>query len=151
MGDTGDIRIKWDPATGTGDFAMAGAGLELGHDLESAVLISLFTDQLADPSDLMPDAQRADPRGWWADTYEAPDQIGSKLWQVFFRQTTPDTLNWVRDQVAKALQWMIDDGVASAIDVQAQFQGKGGIAFQARITEPTGRINAFSYAWQQEA
>jgi phage gp46-like protein len=146
----GDIRIVWDPATGTGDFAMAGSALELGHELESAVLISLFTDQAADPEDLMPEAQRNDPRGWWADTYEAPDKIGSKLWQAFWRQTTPDTLSWARDQASKALQWMIDDGLARAIEVRAQFQGKGGLALQIQITEPNGKVNPFSFAWQQE-
>ena len=48
----GDIRIVWDPATGTGDFNMFGAGLELGHDLQTASLISMFTDAQADPGDM---------------------------------------------------------------------------------------------------
>ena len=45
----GDIHIVWDPATGTGDINMLGAGLELGHDLETAALISMHTDAQADP------------------------------------------------------------------------------------------------------
>jgi phage gp46-like protein len=145
----GDIRIVWDPATGTGDFAMLGAALALGNDLETAVLISLFTDQVSDPDDIMPEAQKADPRGWFADSYE-DDQIGSKLWQALWRQTVPDTLNWARDTASKALQWMIDDGVASAIDVTPQFYGKGGLALTIVITEPNGKRTPFSYAWAQE-
>jgi phage gp46-like protein len=145
----GDIRIVFDQATFTGDFAMSGNGLELGNELETAVLISLFTDQVADPGDVLPPGQASDPRGWWADTYEG-DQIGSRLWQVFWRQTTQDTLNWVRDTATKSLQWMIDDGVATSVTVEPQFIAKGAVGMVVTITEPGGNLTPFTYAWQQE-
>ena len=121
----------------------------LGSELESAVLISLFTDALADPEDQLPPGQANDRRGWWADSYET-DPIGSKLWQVFWRQTTQDTLNWARDTVQKALQWMLDDNVASDLAIDLQFLGKGRMGMGIVITEPSGQRTAFSYAWQQE-
>ena len=99
----GDIRIVWDPTTGTGDLNMLGAGLELGHDLETASLISMFTDAQVDPGDIVFDT---DPHGWWGDTYAAledptlavipDDRIGSKIYQAFARPRTQDTLNWLR-------------------------------------------------------
>jgi phage gp46-like protein len=144
-----DIRIVFDPASCTGDFAMLGSGLELGNELQSAVLISLFTDRVADSDDVLPPGQATDPRGWWADTYEG-DQIGSKMWQVFWRQTTQDTLNWVTDTANKALQWMIDDGVAAAVTVTPQFLGKGRIGMTVVITEPNGKRSPFTCAWAQE-
>ncbi len=153
----GDIRIVWDPVTGTGDFAMLGPGLETGHDLETAVLISLFTDGQADPGDVVYDH---DPRGWWADTYavyEDPaltplpgDRIGSKLWQVFYRPRNQDTLNWLADEASKSLAWMLTDGVASAIDVQPLFTTSGGVGLIVTITA-AGMPTVYEYVWRQEA
>ena len=55
----GDIRIVWDPTTGTGDLNMLGSGLELGFDLETASLISMFTDARSDPGDMVYDTTNA--------------------------------------------------------------------------------------------
>lgn len=155
----GDIRIVWDNTIGYGDFRMVGPSLELGHDLETAVLISLFTDCAADPEDVIPDSERADPRGVWFDTYArfedpllapiAGDRIGSKLWQAFWRIRNQDTLNWAQDQASIALQWLIVDGVAASIDIEAVFVASG-VGLLIAITEPTGQVTRFSYAWRQE-
>jgi phage gp46-like protein len=152
----GDIRIIFDNATGTGDLAMSGVTLETGHELETAVLISLFTDARADPGDVVLDN---DPRGWWADTYSAledptlptipNDRIGSKLWQVFYRPRNQDTLNWMRDQILIALGWMLTDGVASAIDAVPVFTSSGGVGCSVTVTA-NGVPTRFDYAWAQE-
>jgi phage gp46-like protein len=145
-----DICLLWDAANGCADFAMDGAQLALGNDLETAVLISLFTDEVADPADLSPLSEQPDPRGWWADTYEA-DQIGSKLWQAFSRVRNQDTLNWASDTASRALQWLIDDGVARSIEVSPSFYGKGGLALSIVITEPSGKASPFRFVWDQLA
>jgi phage gp46-like protein len=152
----GDIRIVWDNVTGSGDFRMDGAGLETGFELETAVLISLFTDAQADPGDIVFDA---DPRGWWADTYSAledptltqvnGDRIGSKLWQVFAMPRNQNTLNWMRDQILIALKWMLADGVALSIDAVPRFTSSGGVGATITITRATGPT-IYDYAWAQE-
>ena len=151
----GDIRIIFDQATGTGDFAMAGADLEQGHELETAVLISLFTDAQADPGDIVPDT--IDPRGWWADTYSAledptlpviaDDRIGSKIWQIFVRIKNQDTLNWLRDQIEKSLAWMLTDGVAASVSATTYSLGLGAVGATVKISEPNGTVTQFSYVW----
>ena len=151
----GDIRIVWDPATGTGDLNMLGAGLELGHDLETASLISMFTDAQVDPGDIVFDS---DPHGCWIDTYAAledptlaaipNDRLGSKIYQAFSRPRTQDTLNWLRDQIIQCHGWMITDGVAAAVDANAFFTGPGGIGATVTITA-NGVANVFSYVWEQ--
>ena len=146
-----DIRLIWNNMTGYADLNMIGPSLELGHDLETAVIISLFTDHASDPGDVLPSDLSKDPRGWWADTYETPDQIGSKLWQVWGRVRNQDTLNFARDTAAKALQWMLDDGVAASITVQPSFYGSGGLQLAIAITEPSGAATTFTYAWQMES
>jgi len=153
----GDIRIVWDPATGTGDFNMLGAGLELGHDLETASLISMFSDAQADPGDIVYDP---DPRGVWFDTYAAledaaliaipNDRTGSKIWQAFARPRSQDTLNWLRDEVIRCHGWMVTDGVASAVDATTFFTGPGGIGAIVTITA-NGQPNVFNYVWPQES
>jgi phage gp46-like protein len=150
-----DIAIVWDATTGTGDFAMSGGDLLNGNDLQTAVLLSLFSDAQADPGDIVPDT--TDPRGWWADTYAAledptlpviaDDRFGSKLWQIFVRIRNQDTLNWARDQAIKALSWMITDGVAQSVDATPYFIGSGGVGLIVVITEPNGTPNRYSFAW----
>ena len=153
----GDIRIVWDPTTGTGDINMLGAGLELGHDLETASLISMHTDARADPGDIVYDS---DPRGVWIDTYAAledpaltaipNDRMGSKIWQAFARPRTQETLNWLRDEIVRCHGWMITDGVASSVDTTPFFTGPGGIGAIVTIVA-NGKPNVFNYAWQQES
>jgi phage gp46-like protein len=153
----GDIRIVWDPATGTGDLNMLGSGLVLGFDLETASLISMFTDAQSDPGDIVYDT---DPRGWWADTYAAledpaltaipDDRIGCKIWQAFARPRTQDTLNWLRDEVIRCHGWMLTDGVASAVDATAFFTSSGGIGAVVTITA-NGLPNIYNYVWSQES
>ncbi len=157
----GDIRIVFDNATGTGDFVMVGPSLQIGNDLETAVLISLFTDAPATADDNLPTAFIGnDPRGWWADTYLADedptltaipgDVTGSKLWQITLRPRNQDTLNWAQNTATVALQWMITDGVASAINVTAQFIASAGVGLIVQITEPNGQSSIYRYAWAQE-
>ena len=150
----GDIRIRFDNLTGTGDFAMDGPGLETGHELETAVLVSLFTDAQADPGDAV--ANEIDPRGWWADTYSAQedptlsripnDRTGSKLWQVFNMPRSQPTLNWMADQIRVALNWMLVDGVASVVEVDPRFTSKGGVGATVTITA-NGVPTRFDYVW----
>ena len=144
-----DIRLIWNNNTATGDFAMSGGALATGCDLETAVLISLFTDRRADPGDEIPASMRTDPRGWWSDTFDG-EQIGSKLWQIAGRICNQDTCNWARDQIATSLQWMIEDGVAASVTPRVWLGGKGRINMSVQIVEPSGKASLFGYYWSQE-
>ncbi|MBP4002083.1 phage GP46 family protein [Pseudomonas koreensis] len=84
--------------------------------LTRAVLISLFTWRRAADDDALDDEERF---GWWGDTFPsvADDRIGSRLWLLrrvkLTRQTQMDAEFYARE----ALQWLIDDGHCSAIDI----------------------------------
>jgi hypothetical protein len=45
----GDIRIFWDNTQALGDWALAEGDIQTGQDLETACLVSLFSDVLATP------------------------------------------------------------------------------------------------------
>lgn len=56
------------------------------------------------------------------DTYpvEPGDKIGSKLWQLLRRKLTDDVIAEVEELSRDSLQWMIDDGICSNVDVSVE-------------------------------
>ena len=145
----GDILVQWDNANTIGDWTLAEGDLQTGQDLETACLVSLFTDKLATP-DFVPTDGTSDRRGWWADLYnDAP--LGSNLWQLERAKKTRDTLGLARRYAQDALQWLIDDGVAASVVVDTRWLGDAvgstmmGIAIA--ITQPDGSLTRFVFGW----
>ena len=145
----GDVWILWDNLNAQGDWTLAAGDLQTGQDLETACLVSLFTDKLATP-DFVPTDGSSDRRGWWADPYnDAP--LGSNLWQLERAKKTRDTLGLARRYTEEALQWLIDDGVAKQIAVNTSWLGDAigstllgiGIA----ILKPDGSVTRFTFGW----
>lgn len=145
----GDILVQWDNANTIGDWSYAVGDLQTGQDLETACLVSLFTDKLATPDFVHTDGT-TDRRGWWADLYN--DQpLGSNLWQLERAKKTRDTLGLARRYAQDALQWLIDDGVAASVVVDTRWLGNPvgstmmGIAIA--ITKPDGSLTRFVFGW----
>ena len=139
-----DTTTVWDTATGYGDWALQGVQLQAGDDLQTAVLISLFTDAQADSDDVVPDGS-GDVRGWWGDT-GADYPIGSKLWLLSRAKQTQETLNLAQDYIQDALQWLIDDGVAASIDVVTEWTRPSVLGMQVTIYKTDGTQAALKYA-----
>jgi phage gp46-like protein len=114
-----DTTIVWNPALGYGDWALNGSQLQSGNDLQTAVYMSLFTDRVANPDDVIPDGSQ-DPRGWWGDVgQDVP--IGSRLWLLSRAKQTTETLNLAKDYITEALQWLIDDDVVGHFDITVEW------------------------------
>lgn len=120
MGLTGDIALHVDPQSVLMDFSITLGDLANDSGLETAVLLSLFTDRRADDSDALPNAQN-DLRGWWADAIPVvqDDRFGSRLWLLAREKRGPTVPPRAEKYAREALQWMLDDGVASKLDVSA--------------------------------
>lgn len=105
-------------------------------DLGRLVWVSLFSDARAHDDDVLPIG--SDRRGWWADTYNAPDAFGSRLWLLERAVVTQDALNRAHDYAVEALAWMVADGLAAAVDVVAERMGSdnaaAGIALTVTVT-----------------
>lgn len=141
-----DISLIWDVDNSRGDWQLVGPVLVTGNDLASAALISLFTDRIANPDDVIPDGTD-DPRGWWGDLGE-DRPIGSRLWLLSRAKQTQETLNNAVDYAKEALEWFIDDGVAARIDVFAQWVRTSFLGLQVIFYNRDGTtIAALSYAW----
>lgn len=124
-------------------------GLDSAEPLVRAVIVSLFTWRRARPDDVLP----ADSReGWWGDSFPAVpnDRIGSRLWLLLREKMTDQTVIRAREYAREALAWLIEDGVAARVDVEAERQGLGTLALGCRIYRQDGTVQAdirFSDVW----
>lgn len=112
------LGIAFDNGTSTGELLFRSGRLQSGDPLETAVLISLFSDSRAKEAD----SHDGDPRGWWADTPESA--IGSRLWLLRRSKASAETLERAREYAEEALAWLVEDGVASAVHVTTERSGQ---------------------------
>lgn len=113
-------------------------GLASSEPLVRAVIVSLFTWRRANPDDALPAELRM---GWWGDNFATVqnDRIGSRLWLLGRSKLLADTVAQAKAYAEEALQWLIDDGVAARIDVEAERMGQEGLALACRIYQSDGR------------
>lgn len=104
-------------------------GLELEDTLQTAIIISLFTDRRAGLDDALP-ANQADRRGWVGDEYTTDnfdaraDAWGSHLWLDYSGKTSDDVLARASFAAQEALAWLVRDGIASRVTATAQWVGE---------------------------
>lgn len=134
------------------DLALLGGSLVGDEGLETAVIVSLFTDRRADPGDLLPD-NTTDRRGHWADAYAETDgdKIGSKLWLLSREKHLPAVARRAETYAAEALQWLLDDGVAATVKVTAEWLAADLLALGVEITRPDGTPLTLKFANLWEA
>lgn len=148
-----DIALIWCEEN-LGDIATTGADLQTDDGLQTAVLISLFTDRRASINEELP-AGETDRRGWWGDV-EPPapgDKIGSKLWLLFREKQLQSVIARAEEYAREALQWLIDDKVAKRVDVTVEGTKFQELDIQVIIYRPSGDAVHFryNYAWQSQA
>jgi phage gp46-like protein len=144
----GDITVQWVPQAAGGDWVFLDGQIEIGSDLQSAVVVSLFTDALATP-DFTPNDGSADRRGWWGDSYGDPGDghIGSNLWQLARSKKTQAVLGKAKSYCEQALAWLIADGVAASVAVVTEWQNGIRLAIRVTIAEPNGTVSTFGFGW----
>lgn len=134
-----------------GDLVMEDGDLATDAGLYTAILISLFTDRRAEPSDELPDPTGG-RRGWWGDAVDDDgDLIGSRLWLLHRRKATPETRRLFEEYTREALAWLITDGVAEKLEVQAWWKSMGLLVVDVLITRPGGGRHKFAYTWEAQA
>ena len=149
-----DITTVWNTQQQRGDWAMAGADLQSGSDLQTSILISLLSDRVAQPGYVPPVPGDPDPKGWWGDAYLPQDvgPLGSRLWQLRRAEKTQTTLNDARDMMAEALQWMITRKVVASFDILAWWLNGTYLAARIVAHRPGQPSQSFpseagNYAW----
>ncbi|MHB1227678.1 MAG: phage GP46 family protein [Desulfurivibrionaceae bacterium] len=151
-----DIRLAYKEISGAigvhrFDVGLTGPDLATDDGLETAVLVSLFTDRRAEPDDRLPDGSD-DRRGWWGDTFadQPNDLIGSRLWLLCREKQTSAVVERAREYAKEALAWLIADGAAKSVTVEAEIATTGVLALAIEIERPdTSRVSyRYSYAWE---
>lgn len=128
-----DMLLKPD-SYGIGDISIAGGEPTLDLGLETAVFISLFTDARADGKG-----------GWWGDSGEAYP-LGSRLWTLERAKTTQENIQAAKTYVKECLKWLVDEGIAFAVDVDVQRLGMSELRITVEITGPSG-ASKYTYTW----
>lgn len=151
-----DIGLFWDD--GAADLAIVEnayttTDVESDEGLETAVLLSLFTDRWAETTDVLPSSE-TDRRGWWADAIPVVegDLWGSRLWLLAREKEQASVLERAREYTREALQWMLDDKVAERVDVTAEIVSRGVLGLTIVIHRP--KVDSsdfrFDYNWESQ-
>lgn len=132
------LYINGTPATMDGSY--------FSDPLADAVFRSLFSWSRARADDELPSS--GERFGWWGDLLsdQGQDAIGSRLWTLIRSVDTAETRLRAREACEEALQWMIDDGMCSAVDVQVEHYGMGQIAIGVTLTRDDGSQTQLNFA-----
>jgi len=142
----GDLQILFDPILG-GQLTVLNGDFVRDTGLRTAVLISLLTDRIALLTDVLPD-NTGQRRGWWANP-----ELGSRLWLLFRSSLTTDVPSKIEAFTLESLQWMIDEGVAQQVIVNAEVSAAFQISWVIQIIKPGNKDNSnfkFFFNWETE-
>ena len=120
---------------------LVNADMTPADPLARAVAISLFTWRRGKDGDTKPGEARY---GWWGDGFSRDNatpsnaRIGSRLWLLAREKLTQETLARAKDYAKEALQWLVTDGVASAVSVTAERNGLDRLDLWIVITRDNG-------------
>lgn len=143
MPETRDIALVWDDTLLLGDVVARGTDLAVETGLNSAVLISLFSDRRASADDL-PQGE-TERRGWWGDALEDDDRIGSLLWTLRREKQTTEVLRRAESHCGEALAWLAEDGLAQSVTVEASWVGRGVMCIDVAVLLADGRLLEFQF------
>lgn len=113
------IDIKMSKINNLWDMTFTNGDLTSTTGLDTAVLMSIYTDARASYSEV-PEIQRR--RGWWGNIVSNyPNyEIGSKIWLLQQSRLDQNTLNLAKTYSYNCLSWMIDDGYITNINVSTE-------------------------------
>lgn len=144
-----DIALVWNGTEA--DLAIEGGDLVLEEGLQTAAVISLFSDRRARPDDVLP-ADDGDRRGWVGDAWPRVDgdQIGSRLWLLNREKDIPETLRRAREYARESLAWLIEDGIGASLDVQASVPMRGVLRLELTVNRRDGSAlnHQFDTLWE---
>lgn len=136
------IKLAYSNLSQRCDLSRGSGNLHTDEGLETAVLISLFTDRLADASADLP--KGADRRGWWGSAFGKTKTswagLGSHLWLLARSKLTAAAPATASRYCKEALQWLIDDGVAKDISVTTTVLRRGVGLSAINITRQDGKL-----------
>lgn len=136
-----DVRLLLDAGSGEPDIAVVPGDLAVDHGLGTCVLVSLFTDARLD--DAGAEVDPGERRGYWAD--RAGDRWGSLLWTLDRANLTPQTVARAEEYSRAALEWLVDEGIADAVNVEATAEAS---CLRIAVRVEPGRDPRWAHLWE---
>ena len=150
-----DVALIWNNRSGSADFDLVNGDLATDPGLQTALIISLFSDRLAAAGDVLPD-NSSDRRGFWGDLPVDPaaqaagpsaaDLTGSRLWLLDRALQTQETLRLAESYAEEALAWMVSDGVVGRVTALASFTGAGRMQLLVTLFQ-AGARSEYAFAF----
>ena len=133
---------------------LATYAVELEDSLQTAIILSLFTDRRASADDALP-LNETNRRGWVGDDFmatgpgNARDDWGTRLWLCYIGKATGDVPAFAEFTCREGLQWLVRDGIASRIAVTAQWVGERAdrLAVRPQIYQPGRSSPVYDVLW----
>lgn len=117
------------------DISLINGAPVIDDGLQTAVYISLFTDRATEEGG-----------GWWAE----PD-FGSRLWTLSRQKMLPGIADTAAGYCKEALQWLLDEEIASQIDVTVSILAGTNLSIAVDILQPDGTGTVYKYNWSAQA
>ena len=134
---TTDAVLTVDPSTNLYDFNLdANGDIDTEDFFDTSILYSLFGERRASPDEVVDARLR---RGWIGNRPEFEN--GSKLWLFQQSRLTRDILNRIADEAEKSLQWLVDDGLAVAINDVSANVSKGRVVLDITIRRSRDKVD----------
>ncbi len=135
------VTLDGAPMDGSSLSLLPSPGEPDGAFLVRAAWLSLLGKRLAATSDKLPDpwGDPPDRGGWWGDFYSSTpgDLWGSRLW-LLYRARGDDVPARAEEYVREALSWLVEDGIAAAVDCTAIPQGRA-LLMDVTINRPASK------------
>ncbi len=116
---------------------------------ETAIIISLFTDRLANEDDVIPDGTN-DRRGFWGDALSTipGDLIGSRLWLLSREKQMTDVLRRAEEYAFEALEWLLEDGLSKKLNITATNPKTSWLRLDIQLVQSDNTTARFYYIWE---
>ena len=139
-----DLAVRYRNDIGASDLCVVGADLAADNTLETAIIVSLFSDARV-RDDELPEGHTWRRGFWGSQLDDEPDNFGSKLWTLRRSKATQENLVKARAFCREALRWMIRDGVAIEVDVQTSYPRPGRTQILIGVVEPDRTRREFQF------
>jgi phage gp46-like protein len=137
-------------ADGLFTLSLVNGDFEVIDGMETAVLVSLYTDARLDESEVKTPLMRS---GWIGNIMTQGRQLGGKLWKFENSPVTTSYLANAKEATQRSFDWMINDKVArsitAAISAQKATNGMTNISHQVGIVARDGVKQDYVYLWDR--
>jgi len=136
-----DLLIKQSSSSSGFDLVLGEQDFETVDGMETTIAVLLFTDARAAPEEISDPEKR---RGWVGNILRFTE-LGGMLWLMTQTRNTQEVRNKIIKWVKSSLQPLLDDNMASEIQVNVGQTTSRGISLSINIIVKNGETTKYTY------